>query len=357
MSHELEINKETGEASMFYVGDVPWHGLGTKLEAPPTSEEAIKAAKLDWTVETQPLFMDDPTYGKVAVPRRAVIRSTDRRLLGTVGEEWHPLQNVEAFKFFDPIVVAGEAQYHTAGALFEGSRVWVLAKLARAAMEIVPGDMVEKFLLLSNSHDGSLALRVGFTPIRVVCNNTLTEAHGSERSMLVKIRHTARVKDSLEAMREVINMTNARFEATAEQYRELAARDIDKDDLEKYVKIVFTPPKGNGGGSTPPTAPSGGNGTPPASEGGPATELAPAEEEASCKRILPKVTELFESGRGTEIKGVRGTWWGAYNAVTEYLTHERGKTQDARLNNLWFGDSVNINRRALENALRMANHS
>jgi phage/plasmid-like protein (TIGR03299 family) len=355
MAHDLEIG-EDGQAKMFYVGDVPWHGLGTKLEAPPTSEEAIKAAGLDWTVMTAPLFMDGPDGAKIAVPRRAVIRSTDRRLLGTVGEEWHPLQNLEAFKFFDPIVKAGEAFYHTAGSLKEGSRVWVLAKLNRDPMVILPGDEVEKFILISNSHDGSLALRIGFTPIRVVCQNTLTQAHDDGRSMLVKIRHTAKVADNLEAMREVVNAANARFEATAEQYRLLAQRDIDEEDLAKYVKLVFTPPKGGSGGSTPPPAPTnGGNGAPPA-DGGPAPTEA-ASEEASCKRILPKVQELFAKGRGTEIPGVRGTWWGAYNAVTEYLTHQRGKTADARLDNLWFGDSVNINRRALDIATRLSDQN
>ena len=204
-----------------------------------------------------------------------------------------------------------------------GSGCWALARLAGGPLEIVPGDEVERFVLLSNSHDGTLAVRVGFTPIRVVCANTLAMAHGSDASKLIRVRHTASVRDNLEAIRGVMDLANQRFEATAEQYRRLAARTINQADVKRYVRRVFQV----------------------ADDAQPSARLAD---------ILLTVEALAVAGRGNDRPSVRGTVWAAYNGVTEYLGAVASRNADSRLNSLWFGDGALTSRRALEIALEMA---
>jgi phage/plasmid-like protein (TIGR03299 family) len=314
MAHEVE--------GMFFVGRTPWHGLGRQVAPGVSTEDAIRCAGLDWRVGTKRLVTADGD----SVPALATYRETDGKILGVVGPEYRALQNADAFNFFEPFIASGEASYETAGALRGGRRVWVLAKINRAPSVIVAksDDKIEKFVLLSNSHDGTLAVRVGFTPIRVLCSNTLALAHGDGASKLIRLRHRTNVLANLESVREVMSVADARFESTAEQYRRLAAREINADDLKKYVSLVFAAPN--------------------------------ADENArpDHQRILSKIVPLFETGRGNDLPGVRGTLWAAYNGVTEYLAYERGRSQDARLDSLWFGPSANLNRRALDVGIQMA---
>lgn len=314
MAHEIE--------SMAYVGQLPWHGLGTALEESDLYDwrNASVKAGLDWEAELVPLVTADTGAD---VEHRAVRRKTDCRILGVVGPRYTILQNQEAFKWFEPFLEAKEAALHTAGSLRQGSRIWVLAKLNRAPLVIAQGDEVEKYLLLSHSHDGSLAVRVGFTPIRVVCANTLAMAHGADASKLIRIKHTRDVHENLANIREVINVANAEFQATAEQYRRLARKSINQADLRKYVKKVL--------------------------------KVQDDQEVGTrMKNIIEEIIGLAEAGRGNDLPSVRGTYWTAYNAVSEWLTYQRGHTQDNRLNSLWFGDGARMNRQALEVALAMA---
>jgi phage/plasmid-like protein (TIGR03299 family) len=313
MAHEIE--------TMAYFGQLPWHGLGTALEEGDLYDwqSASKKAGLDWSVDLVPLITAD-TQAKVA--HRAVRRSTDNKVLGVVGPRFAPLQNRDAFGWFQPFLDAKEAALHTAGSLRGGSRIWVLAKLNRDPLVIAQGDEVEKYVLLSHGHDGSLAVRAGFTPIRVVCQNTLSMAHGSDGSKLIRVKHTKDVLENLANIREIMDAANADFEATAEQYRLLARKSINQADLRKYVQRV----------------------------------LKVEEENPSTRslNIVEEIVRLAETGRGNDLPSIRGTLWAGYNGVSEYLTYNRGRSEDNRLNSLWFGDSLNTNRYALEVALEMA---
>jgi phage/plasmid-like protein (TIGR03299 family) len=306
--------------TMAYAGQVPWHGLGNALEEADVYdwERTCQKAGLDWEAELVPLVTAD-TQAKV--DHRGVRRNTDGRILGVVGPRYTILQNRSAFQWFQPFLDAKEAALHTAGSLREGSRIWVLAKLNREPLVIAQGDEVEKYLLLSHSHDGSLAVRVGFTPVRVVCRNTLAMAHGSDASKLIRVKHTKDVHENLETIRETMNVANQEFEATAEQYRLLARKSINQADLHKYVKLVLK-----------------------------------AEDDASTrmKNTIAEIIGLCESGRGNTLPSVSGTYWTAYNGMTEWLSYQRGRNQENRLNSVWFGDGASINRRALEMALAMA---
>lgn len=331
MAHEFE----TG----FFVKQPAWHGLGTVLEAPPTIDQALARAGLDWTVRLEQLgrLVAPPPDAGVEPPiaflkpavftpanRWAVIRESDNTELGTVGKSWRALQNKAAFAWFQPIVDAGLATLEAAGSLRSGGRVWVLAKIVGGVDEIVKNDIVERYILLAHGHDGALAIRCGITGTRVVCQNTLSAAING--NTLVRILHRESAGETLEAAREVITRANRAFDEAAKIYRMLAqVRNVSAAQLRAFVDATFPKPVmpgGNGGGS-------GGGG----SDGG----NTPAPEVEPRSLIYPKVERLFEEGAGADMEGVKGTAWGAYNAMTNFLTHERGRDDENRLNNTFFG--------------------
>jgi phage/plasmid-like protein (TIGR03299 family) len=318
MAHEVE--------SMMYVGDTPWHGLGVAIpEGRKLSiEKAIVAAGLDWKVELSHIFTKNGRGIPLMIHNHyATYRKSDNTILGIVGKDYQALQNRDAFKWFQPFLESGEATIETAGSLKGGSKVWVLARIRRDPLSVGKEDIVEHYVLLSNSHDGSLAVRVGFTPIRVVCNNTLCLAQESKASQLLRVKHTSRVLENLEDIRETIDLAQREFAATVAKYKRLASKGINSTDLVKYVRLAFHLED---------------------------RERTPAQEKQ--EKIVPGVVRLFEAGRGSRIAG--RNYWGAYNAVNEYLNYFRGKTQDNTLNSLWFGDSGRINKKALNIAIKMA---
>ena len=314
MAHEIE--------QMFFVGETPWHGLGQRLIDAPDIKTAIVAAGLDWTVKTVPLFTAEGTE----VAAKATVRETDNKILGVVGDRYKPLQNSEAFDFFNPFVQAGLVQLETAGSLRDGQRVWILARIAENSdVKIIGDDSVRKFLMLSNSHDGTLAVRVGFTPVRIVCANTLAMAHNDQNSALIRIKHSSSVKTNLDSLRDTINIANRNFEMTAEKFRLMAQKQISRADLEKYVKIVLD-----------------------------IKTDAEGEISTRAQNQVDNIITLFDCGRGQDLPGVKGTIWAAYNAVTEYLTHDVTADADKRYSSLWFGANSTRNTLALEEALKLA---
>tara|TARA_Y100000296_G_scaffold51520_1_gene59056 strand:- start:2449 stop:3399 length:951 start_codon:yes stop_codon:yes gene_type:complete len=313
MAHEVE--------KMVFAGEVPWHGLGTQIDSETGFWEAFDNAGLNWEVDTKPLFTGEGER----VSHRAAYRTSDGRILGIVGKRWTPLQNRDAFEIFEPLVDAGEMTIHTAGSLRNGERIWALCQLNQDNSEIVAGDEIAKFALLSNGHDGKLAVHFGFTPIRVVCANTESLARGSKASKLIRVRHSRFVKQNVQQLRDVMNFANQEFEATAEQYRYLASKGINSDDLDKFIKIVM-----------------GLDGK--------------LEDDISTrsKNIGIQITQLFENGKGADIQGVSGTYWGAYNAITEYLNYSKGRTANNRMDSIWFGQNATMSQKALDTALEMS---
>jgi len=306
---------------MMFVGATPWHGLGNKVEEGITVSDAMVSAGLDWEVGLKDLVTIDGT----PVNHRATYRKSDGSILGVVGPRYTPLQNSDAFDWFQPFLGAGECGLHTAGSLHFGQKVWVLAQLNRDNSEIVKGDEVSKFILLSNSHDGSTAIRVGYTPIRVVCVNTLAFAHSHKESKLLRIRHTRSSKTNLDSVRDIMDNINAEFEATAEQYRFLASKSYNQKDVEAYVKVVL------------------------------GIEKTPDEDvKTRTRNIIEDIMERIE-GSEQSMSGVRGTYWAAYNGFNSYLNYVKGRTTDNRLDSLWFGQNANDNVKALKLAMEFAN--
>ena len=349
MAHEVE--------SMMYAGETPWHKLGTPVSGSITCAQAIVKSGLDWEVESVPLYLDKGNGEcdeKLSIEARAHTRNVGgkRTVLGVVGPKTVILQNPEAFAWFDPFVRSGEATLETAGSLREGRVVWILARITGDPLVIVPraNDTVERYILLSNAHDGTRAVSVGFSPIRVVCANTLAMADAAATSSLLKVRHTKGMHDTLEAVREVMNVAKSAFEATAEQYRYLASRDIDAKGLDAYVRRVFDE-------------------SPPAEVtaetvrwekyGMSRGKTKESRSEAYNRERREAIVRLFERGRGNAAPGVRGTYWAAYNGITEYLGNDRprGGTLESRTESLSMGGkggAQGISQRALSLALAAA---
>ena len=234
MAHELEF--VNGQASMAYVGDVPWHGLGKRVPADVSPEQMLEAANLNWEVVKRPMFFNDVNGGPVLTKANALVRSTDNKLLTIISDQWNPVQNVEAFKFFDDFVHAGDMNMHTAGSLKEGKIVWALAKI-NDQFELFGGDKVEGYLLFSNPHEFGRSIDVRFTPIRVVCNNTLTMALGNEAKFAVKVNH--RSKFDPDQVKQTLGIAKDQLSIYKEQAQFLGSKKFQEETLIEYFNRVF----------------------------------------------------------------------------------------------------------------------
>ncbi len=333
MVHNLNMGRN-GTASMFYVGDEPWHKLGKKLDKVATSAEAIEAAQLDWMVEKRQIYFpiknaDGQEVHLGQVDDAFAVTRTDLNIpLGIVGGRYEPLQNRDAFKFFDAVVGAQEAMYHTAGALGRGEKVWILAKLP-GYIRVKGEDITEKYLLLSNSHDGRTSVNIMYTPIRVVCQNTLNVAvsAGTKKS---KIRHSASLLTKVTDVRKTLGIINAQFGLFEELSQRMANVELNKKDFENFLVKSGVVPK-------------------------------EAEERMTTKamEILNSVTNLFEHGKGNDMPGVKGTLWAAFNGVAEYADHvwrprvRPDRMADARANSVLFGTAQQMKQRAWDEATQM----
>jgi phage/plasmid-like protein (TIGR03299 family) len=313
MAHNLNVTN--GKTSMMYVGESPWHRLGVRLPHLATSAEAMQAAGLDYMVDKKSLFCKPNGRTLVEVPRSfATIRRDTQSVLGLVGDRYTVLQNEDAFTFFDSLVGSGEALFETAGVLGQGETIWILAKLP-GYIRIGKNDEVKKYLLLTNSHDGKSMVRAKLTPIRVVCNNTLSAAlDGAEQE--VRIRHTPSAVDRLAQAHKLLGLTNSLYQELDIIFNRMNSRRITERQLIQFVN-----------------------------------ELVPDNEDASfntrTKNIRSKILELNEAGAGSDMS--RGSLWGAYNAVTEYTDHVQNSTiPEKRLKSIWFGSGESLKLKAFD---------
>lgn len=229
MAHEIETmayvsNAENGRF-------VPWHGLGTPVEAAMTSAEAIKVAGLDWEVNPKPIFTDSG----IQIPGYvANTRSSDNSILGIVTEKYKVVQNADAFQFTDNLIGA-DCRYETAGSLRNGKAVWLLARLPRTQ---ILGDDVDQYLCFTNNHDGTGAVKVCMTPVRVVCNNTLNVAlNTAKRSWSCK--HMGRMEDKLAEATETLQLANKYMEALKTQADVMAHTKISDEQIHQIIAEMF----------------------------------------------------------------------------------------------------------------------
>ena len=307
MAHELSTNQQ-GQIEMAYAGERPWHKLGTQVPGLMTTHEALLASHLDWEVEKVPVLSSEDLT--VVPDHFTVIRKDTNQPLGIVGNRYEPINNREAFSFFDAALGESQGQIETIGALGQGERVWCMAKMPEVH-EVLPGDPVERYLLCWTSHDGSKSMEVMFTNVRVVCNNTLTAAIKGAVTK-VSMKHTKNWEQKLEMAHKMLHKSSAYWEKMKEVSQHLARTSISRIEVGTFLDAMF-PDRIN------------------------------QKNEVIKNDSRDQVLRLMEEGRGTDIPGVQGTKWGLYNAYTEYLDHEK-KTRKGQ--NRWersvFGDTPSV---------------
>jgi len=312
MAHMIEFLD--GKASMAYAGETPWHGLGTQVPADVTPDQMLKAAGLDWTVTPIPAFAE--IGGKqVDIGRSALVRDIDNKVLDVITNDWIPNQNEKAFELFNDFVAAGEMEMHTAGSLRDGQLVWALAKV-KESFELFNGDTVESYLLFTNPHKYGWSIDVRFTPIRVVCNNTLTLSLNTQSSKIVKVSH--RREFDAELVKETLGVAKEKLAKYKEMAAYLGSKRYNDESIVDYFTRIF-----------------------PVS--GSKKELSKNAEIA---------LEIMNQQPGAEF--AEGSWWQAFNAVTFMTDHMIGRSADTRLASAWYGANKNLKTKALETAVEFA---
>jgi len=297
-------------------GPSPWHTLGFELNNPATAREAIVAAGLDYTVVKKPLkevvVMNLPAH---ASDRLATVRTDTGDVLGIVPDSYEPIQNRDAFAFFDSMVRVNEATYETAGVIGRGERAWLLAKLP-GYIKVRGNDIVSKYILLSNSHDGKSRVRAKLMPVREVCNNTLNAAlHGAGEAY---IRRTSNRGEDMEQALALLGISHTLYDGLDAVFNGMARTKITDKQLLEYV-----------------------------------TALIPDEgaDAAGVRGIRDACLELYDTGQGADLS--RGTLWGAFNSVTEYTDHEMDGNPTTRLESMWFGRGEQLKLKAFQLAESM----
>lgn len=224
----MSANVET----MFYVRETPWHGLGTKVMEAPDSEGALIAAGLNWNVIQEPIFTgeNEPIRGY-----KANIRDSDRRVLGVVTDRYKVIQNHEAFAFTDELLGQG-VRYETAGSLQDGKKVWLLAHMPHEY--IISGERISPYLLFSNTHDGSGAIKVALTPIRVVCNNTLNLALSTAKRSWSMV-HTGDIRSKMQEARDTLFMAERYMDELGKEFEALRLKKLSDQKVMEYIEVLL----------------------------------------------------------------------------------------------------------------------
>ena len=229
MAHNVE--------TMAYAGQVPWHGLGKRVLPDLTPDQMLVEAGLDWEVAKSPSYYDSDAMDGMIIPDRfALHRVTDGQYMDTVGKNWKPLQNREAFAFFHDFVMQGDMEMHTAGSLQKGKIVWALAKI-KDSYSVVDGDEMEQYLLFVNPHKRGKAIEVRSTDVRVVCNNTMDFALESSSSRRISVNHnSAWDEDYVKEMLGLAHAASAKYRETAQF---LASKTYAQPSLEDFIDQIF----------------------------------------------------------------------------------------------------------------------
>lgn len=314
MAHEIEM--VNGVAQMAYAGELPWHGLGSQVSDDISTDGMMKAAGLDWSVTKQPMYYMDDLGEMGEVPgKSALVRSSDNKVMDIVGQDWNPVQNAEAFEFFREFVDSGDMKMHTAGSLKGGKMVWALAKVNDGfTIKTAQGeDSVESYLLFSNPHQYGKSIDVRFTPIRVVCNNTLTLSLNQNVDQYVRMGHQ-RPFNAEDAM-ATLGMAHQKLETYKEAAEYLCQKSYTSEQMVDYFNQVF------------PSA---------------------SSRDSNKSR---EAQEVMHTQAGANLG--EGTFWQLFNTVTYMTDHTLGRNNDTRLQSSWYGQNQNVKKKALELAVSM----
>lgn len=334
MAHQLNFNNRTGKYSFFSVKEKAWHNLGQIIQEYPTSEDAIKFAGLDYEVEKSPLFTKgagiiensngiEMIDSELEVPNYfANIRTDNNTVLGVVGKDYQIVQNREAFSFFDSIVGGGNGiLYETAGALGNGERIFITAKLPDYIRIGNGDDITEKYIFLTTSHDGSGSITAAFTPVRIVCQNTLN-ASLKNMSNVVRIRHTAGAKQRLDDAHKVMGLANKLSTELESTFNHWAKIKVGDDEMKKLIQLALCPNKET------------------------LNHLRKGNFDDVSTVFKNTVDDAFAYAMISEsqqMKTTKGTLFGAYNSVTGYFQNVRSyKDNEAKLQSIVLGGTAQL---------------
>lgn len=309
--------------SMAYAGEVPWHGLGTKVNDDLSPNQIMVKAGLDWQVDKVPTYA---RVGEIEVPtgQEALVRSSDNKVLTQVGKNWYPVQNEEAFEFFSEYCLAGDMSMETAGSLRDGKMVWGLAKV-KESFDIGKNDQVDSYLLFANPHEYGKSIDIRFTPIRVVCNNTLSMALASVKNQGAKLNHR-KVFDA-DHVKETMGLASEKFSQYKDVAQFLASKNFSAKALVQYYNEVF----------------------PRTYQGKKPVTVEKFEDLSTTGQDAYSV---LETQPGAEMGA--GTWWQALNSVTYLTDHKMGREADSRMASAWFGRNQTRKIKAVEKAVEYA---
>lgn len=308
------IDETTGTAAMAFVGQTPWHGLGQALTAGADIATWTREARLDYTVLESPVLYRTAAASEPELfkGRKVLHRSDTGGALAVVSDGYHVVQPAEVMGFFERLVELGGFQLETAGALSYGRRVWALASVGAGA-DVVDGDTVKPYLLLGTSYDGTMATVAKFTTIRVVCNNTITAALNDAEGT-VRVLHSERF--DADAVRLELGIVANNWERFLVQSRKLAKVEMSAVEADSFVAELLKP-------------------------------YHSGRLDVTESRAFKRIRALFDGASiGNELAGA--SRWGMLNAVTELVDHERGRSDNTRLESAWFGTGASIKARALE---------
>jgi phage/plasmid-like protein (TIGR03299 family) len=331
MAHNINFNEQTEKHSFFSVKEKAWHNLGQIITDYPTSAEAIIYAGLNYTVEKRPLFTVDKgipdfnnpdllIHNEIEVPNfYANFRSDTEDVLGVVGKDYSIVQNIDAFAFFDGIVGGKDGiLYETAGALGKGERIFITAKLPNY-IRVGRNDCIEKYIFLTTSHDGYGSVTAAFTPVRVVCQNTLNAALKNHINC-IKIRHTASAADRLKQAHKLLGITNQLANELEEVFNHWSKIRITDRAVKRLVQLAMAPNRE----------------TLQYLQNGNTDELSTV-----FNNMVSSITEYALTSPTQQEATTKGTLFGAYNAVTGYFQNVRSyKDEESKLKSIMFGTGL-----------------
>jgi len=328
MSHEITV-REDGTVEAAYALKPAWHGLGTVLSDTPFSDQMKLAANLDWLVNQEQLYIHrvEEKDGEKKVIHVEVsdfvanTRGDNGNVLGIVTSKYKVVQNSEAFDFVDGLWQDGLIKYEAAGSLKGGKSVWLLARMPAHFHEISDIDRLEEYILFTTAHDGTRAVQIVPTSVRVVCQNTLNLAMGTKKNRAISIQHKGNVMDKLDDARKAILTVRKQFDTFYAQADEMVKVEVDIEQMRAFANMLLPNEKGK----------------------------------ANTRRIKARASIMRAFTDGPQnLPGVRGTAWAAFNAMTQYIDHEKGykgKNTDAkaesRMNSTLFGSNSRMKHSAL----------
>jgi phage/plasmid-like protein (TIGR03299 family) len=313
MSHEVE--------TMAWAHEVPWHGLGVQVSGDLSPEEMLVAAGIDWEVELRDILVD----GGGKIPgHQALVRKTDGKVYDIVGQRWKPVQNREAFQFFNEIARAGGAKMETAGALHGGQTVWGLARLG-ADFKLPGNDVVRNYVLMASHHKLGKATLAKLTNVRVVCANTMASALAGDAQWERRFSHVTEFDPALAV--ETFSVAREQVREFEKNVRLLKKLKITTDGAVRILAPVYQAHS---------------------KEDLPIDELV--QDYGKLNPTMKSILECNKEAPGAD----EGTGWGLLNAVTYFHDHGQRREQDNRLASSWFGKSASRKEAVFASLLEMA---